>query len=125
MSFPTANVIPIYTTAGEPAAYLAYPYIFGRGGDWIGWVTASREVYSVLGYYVGYLSNDPRVLRRRSDPALGRLDPPPAPGRIRVPAQVPLARMMSELSHEVVDVLMEEPERLHTSDLGELRDDMD
>jgi hypothetical protein len=125
MSVPTANVIPIYTTAGEPAAYLAYPYVFGRGGDWIGWVTPSREVYSVLGHYVGYLSNDPRVLRRRSESAKGRLDPPAAPGRIRIPAQVPLARMMSELSHEVIDVLMEEPERLHTSDLGELRDDLD
>jgi hypothetical protein len=33
--------------------------------------------------------------------------------------------MMSELSHDIVDVLLEEPERLHTTDSGELRDDLD
>jgi 4-fold beta-flower domain-containing protein len=125
MSFPTANIIPIYTTSGEPAAYLGYPYLFGRNGEWVGWVTASRDVYSVLGHYVGYLTNDPRILRRRSDSHRPRLDPPPAPRRISIPAQVPLARMMSEIPQEIVDVLMEEPERLHTSDLGELRNDMD
>jgi hypothetical protein len=33
--------------------------------------------------------------------------------------------MMRELTHSQVDVLLEEPERLHTADTGELRPDMD
>ena len=33
--------------------------------------------------------------------------------------------MMAELTFEVMDVLFEEPERLHTSDTGELKQDMD
>jgi hypothetical protein len=125
MAISAATIIPIYTTAGEPAAYLAYPYVFGKSGDWVGWVTPSREVFSVLGLYVGYLTNDPRILRKRSDSDRPRQPPPLAPRRMPIPAQVPLAPMMSELSNEIVDVLMEEPERLHTSDVGELRPDLD
>jgi len=33
--------------------------------------------------------------------------------------------MMAELAFEIVDVLFEEPERLHTTDTGELKQDMD
>jgi hypothetical protein len=33
--------------------------------------------------------------------------------------------MMSDLPLGLVDVLVEEPERLHTVDSGELREDMD
>jgi hypothetical protein len=32
---------------------------------------------------------------------------------------------MSELTHSLVDVLVEEPQRLHTVDTGEFRDDLD
>jgi hypothetical protein len=32
---------------------------------------------------------------------------------------------MGDLSHSLVDVLLEEPERLHTLDSGEQRQDMD
>src|SRR3972149_5244544 len=97
------NIIPVYTSTGDAAAYLAYPYLFNRNGEWVGWVTPSREVYSVLGFYVGA-------------PPRPRRGPPTRPRRINVPPRVPLARMMSELSHDLVDVLLEEPERLHTTD---------
>ncbi|MGE5251922.1 MAG: 4-fold beta flower protein, partial [Bacteroidota bacterium] len=118
--------IPIYSSRGDTDAFLAYPYIFNRNGEWIGWVTAKREVYSVLGYYVGYLSKDPRILRKRATSTLKpRLQPPPHPGRIRIPANVPLAPLLSELTHSVIDVLAEEPDRLHTMDAGELRQDLD
>jgi hypothetical protein len=33
--------------------------------------------------------------------------------------------MMSELSNSTIDVLLDEPERLHTLDVGELRQDME
>ena len=79
-----------------------------------------------MGYYVGYLSNDPRIVRKRSEDARKpRLKPPPSPGRISTPVSVPLARLMTELTHSLIDVLAEEPQLLHTLDSGELREDLD
>ncbi|HEY6073562.1 MAG TPA: hypothetical protein VIV15_09270 [Anaerolineales bacterium] len=118
-------LIPVYSSRGDTEAFLMYPYLYNRSGEWIGWVTSRREVYSVLGYYVGYLSDDPRILRKRATSTLKpRLRPPTAPPRLRPPATIALAPLMSELSHSVIDVLAEEPERLHTLDTGELREDL-
>jgi hypothetical protein len=119
------RIIPIYTSKGDADAFLYYPYLFNRTGDWIGWVTPERDVYSVLGFYVGYLTDEPRILRKRSDPSKPDLDPPPFPGRIYPSATIPLAPLMTELTFGQVDVLQDEPERLHTADSGELRPDMD
>lgn len=120
------KLIPIYTTSGDLGAYLIYPYLHNSLGEWIGFVTPKREVYSVLGNYVGTLTNDPRVLRRRSyDFSKPRLKPPPPQQRITVPATVPLAPMMAELPFSMIDVLEDEPERLSTVDFDELREDMD
>ena len=118
-------IIPIYDSKGDPGAFLDYPFIFNRNGDWIGFVTPRREVYSVLGYYVGYLSNDPRILRRRATSTLRAQAPVPRPPhKIYPPATIPLAPLMSELSGSTIDVLLEEPERLHPVDEGELREDI-
>jgi len=126
MDTSAQKLIPIYTSKGDVEAFLCYPYICNRTGDWIGWVTPKREVYSVLGYYVGYLTDDPRILRKRATSTLKpRLNPPPRPERMRVPASVPLAPLMSELTYSLVDVLMEEPERLHMVEMGEFREDLD
>jgi hypothetical protein len=120
------RIIPIYSSRGEAEAFLAFPYLFNRNGEWIGWVTPQRDVYSVMGFYVGTLTNDPRIVRPRSG-SQGK--PPikvtPPPGRLSIPAHLPLAPLMSDLTHSLVDVLVEEPERLHTVDSGELREDMD
>ena len=118
------SIIPIFTSRGDVAAFLTYPHLFNGNGEWVGWVTPSRDVYSVLGFYVGFLTDDPRILRKRSDTSRPRKTPPPPAHRILVPSRVPLAHLMSELTHDLVDVLMEEPEKLHTLDSGELRDDM-
>ena len=95
-------------------------------GEWVGFITAGREVYSVLGYYVGYLTEDRRIVRERN-PSGPRphLEAPPPPESIRPPATMPLAPLMGELTYSTIDVLLEEPERLHTLDVGELREDMD
>jgi hypothetical protein len=119
-------LIPIYNSKGDPEAFLEYPYIFNRNGDWIGWITPKREVYSVIGYYVGYLGNGPRILRKRATSTLkSRQKPPSPPNKIQLPATIPLAPLMSELAHSTIDVLLDEPERLHTLDVGELREDLD
>jgi hypothetical protein len=72
------------------------------------------------------LTNEPRIIRKRATNSLKpRLNPPPSPGRIPVPATYPLAPLMSDLTQSLVDVLADEPERLHTLDSGEFREDMD
>ncbi|GAB4398626.1 MAG: hypothetical protein OHK003_21300 [Anaerolineales bacterium] len=120
------SFIPIYTTKGDADAFLLYPYLFNRTGDWIGFVTPQRDVYSVLGEYVGTLTNDPRIVSKRAmDETKPKLSPPPAPQRVQLPANIPLAPMMPELSHSLIDVLLDAPEKLHTVDSGESRQDMD
>jgi hypothetical protein len=120
------QLVPLYTSAGEAGAFLEYPNIFSPAGEWIGFVTPTREVYSVLGRYVGYLTDDRRILRPRSlSASKPRLDPPAAPAKKYPPATVPLAPLMRELTHSMVDVLLEEPERLHTIDVGEFREDLE
>jgi hypothetical protein len=79
-----------------------------------------------MGAYVGFLTDDPRIVRRRSGNEFRqRLKTSPPPGRLNTPATIPLAPLMSDLTLGLVDVLVEEPERLHTIDSGELREDMD
>jgi hypothetical protein len=125
MSQTQQRIIPIYSSRGEAEAYLVFPHLFNRSGEWIGLVTPQREVYSVLGTYVGFLTNDPRIVRKLSDDAIKpRLKMPPAPGRFSAPATTPLAPLMSDLPPSLVDILVDEPERLHTMDSGELREDM-
>ena len=65
-----AHLIPIYTSKGDAEAFLLYPYLFNRNGDWIGFVNQKREVYSVLGYFVGTLTNDPRIIGKRATSTL-------------------------------------------------------
>jgi hypothetical protein len=123
---PNRPVVPIYTSRGDAEAFLVYPNLHNRLGEWIGWVTSDRKVYSVLGFYVGELTTEPRILRKRITSSLKpRKIPPPTPPRILLPATIPLAPMMSDLRFGVMDVLLEEPERLHTLDSGELRQDLD
>ena len=119
-------IIPIYTSRGNAEAFLAYPHLFNSQGEWVGFVTPEREVYSVLGFYVGYLNNDPRLLRKRVlEVSKPKLTPPTHPRKVYPPATFPLAPLMSELYIDTVDVLLEEPERLHTVDAGDLREDLD
>jgi hypothetical protein len=119
-------VIPIYTSRDDAEAFLCYPYIYNRVGEWIGWVTADRQIYSVLGIYVGDLTAEPRILRKRITSTLKpRKSPPPRPPKLAVPATIPLAPLMADLRFGTVDVLLEEPERLHTMDAGELRQDLE
>jgi len=123
---PQHRIIPVYTSRGEAEAFLVFPYIFNRNGEWVGWITPNREIYSVLGYYVGTLTNDARVIRKRSeDNNRPRLKPPPKPGKITTPATIPLAPLMQDLTYSIIDVLQDEPERLHTFDSGEFRQDLD
>ncbi len=120
------RLIPIYTTKGDAEAFLLYPYLFNRSGEWVGFVTQQREIYSVLGNYVGTLTNEPRIVCKRADDFHPSVQPPPPPPqKVYPPSTIPLAPLMGDLSPSLIDVLMEEPERLHTLDTGEQKQDMD
>src|SRR4030042_4853409 len=94
----TKKLIAIYTTQGDVGAFLHYPFLFNRLGEWIGWVTPTRQVYSVHGHYVGQLSNEPRILRKYSSGYLKpRVAPPPRPDKIIPPPNIPLPPMMPEV----------------------------
>lgn len=123
---PGNRAIPIFLTNGEVGAYLVYPYLFNPQGEWIGWVTQDRNVYSVLGMCIGYMSDDPRILRKREpEYTYERQIAPGRPRKFYPPAIHPLAPMMPELPYDTIDVLMEDPRSLHTVDTGELRPDLD
>lgn len=117
--------VPVYTTKGDLGALLVYPYLYNPCGEWIGWVTPEREVYSVLGVFVGRLGNPPRILRRRADEyQRPRKSPPFIPQKIYPPANIPLPPMMPELAFDTIDVFIELPNLLHTIDSGELKEDL-
>lgn len=123
---PAGRLIPIYTSRGDVAAFLVYPYIYSAHGDWIGWVKPDRSVYSVHGHYVGELTKEPRIIRRReSRYDQTRQSPPPIPEAIRPPAHTPLAPQMVQLPSNMIDVLEEAPEILPPIDFGDLRDDLE
>ena len=110
------KLIPIYSTAGEVPAYLGYPYIYDQNGEWIGFVTQGRDVYSVEGEYVGWVNDDPRIVRKiSSDELKENIDPPPPTDRIRIQLNSALAPMLPELPSSQIDVLMEEPHKLFGS----------
>jgi len=119
------NIVPIYTSQGDAVAFLQYPYLHDYAGEWIGFVNAQREVYSVLGDYVGKLTSDPRIIRSRSGEGKPRQKPPAPPTRLRISSAIPLPKLMADLTSENIDILQDEPERLHTLDSGEMRQDMD
>jgi len=123
---PTQRPIAVYVSSGDVGAYLVYPYLFNLQGEWVGWVTANRDIFSVLGVYVGYLTDEPRILRKRTmDVEIPKRIPPPAPVDIYPPATSPLAPMLRGLGYDLIDVQEEYPEALHTRDAGELKQDMD
>ena len=123
---PKRSVIPIYTSRGDAEAFLIYPYLYNPLGEWIGWATDDRQIYSVLGFYVGDLTAEPRIIRKRITAILKpRRKPPACPPHIAISATIPLAPLMSDLRFGMIDVLLEEPERLHTLDAGEQRQDLD
>ncbi|MDK1080467.1 MAG: hypothetical protein QGD88_03220 [Anaerolineae bacterium] len=126
MASPAQKHIPIYTSKGDAEGFLVYPYIFNRLGDWIGFVTPQRDVHTVFGYYVGTFNDDNRIVGKRATNTLKpHVKPPPTPEKFYPPATVPLAPMFRELSHGQIDILLDEPDRLHTIDSGEFRKDMD
>jgi hypothetical protein len=116
----------IYTSRGDWGAFLVYPYLYNPIGEWIGWANSKREVFNLDGAFIGSISNDQRILRKRV------LDKPPPkhplpklPEKHRIPASIPLPPQMAELPFDMIDILEDMPDLLHTMDAGEFKPDVD
>lgn len=118
---------PIYTTRGEWAAMLIDIYLYNSRGDWVGYINKSGQVFSVVGKYVGWLSKDFRILRKKvHDITIPACRPPARPAlKVRLPVNAPLPPLMADLPFDTFDVMDDEPERLHTLDDDPDAQDMD
>ena len=126
MSATKQRLIPLYTTRGDLGAILRYPFLFNPLGEWIGWVTSKRAVYSVYGSYVGQISEEWRLLRPRNLDFRHPSSPPPQnPGKIIPPAHFPLPPLMPELPINQIDVLEDLPRLLPPMDSGEFKPDLE
>ncbi|MGA2110548.1 MAG: hypothetical protein ABSG98_00185 [Anaerolineales bacterium] len=127
-AIPSQAVVPLFTSRGDFAAMVRYPYLYNAEGDWIGWVSEAGEVFNLERDYVGWISGDHRILRRPSSEARTRPVSPgaaPPPRKLQRPAIVPLPPLMAVYSQDVLDVLEESPCPLHTEDTGETRPDLE
>jgi hypothetical protein len=116
-------MVPIYRTDGEWVGVYYEGHLFNVEGEWLGFVVG-REVFDTAGQYLGFLSDDKRLLRKRSlSRRPPRREPPTPPDRPQIPAFMPLAPLMRELPHQIIDVFDEYRERL--SYVSETRPDMD
>ncbi len=107
-----AKLVPIYRSDGEWVAVYFDRHLFNVDGEWIGFVVG-RRVYDTGGKYLAYLSDDKRLLRKRTIPTTyPRLQPPPRPTRPKLPSFMPLAPMLRSLPHHIIDMFEEFPERL-------------
>jgi len=102
-------------------------WLYNARGDWVGHLSKTGQVFSVTGKYVGWLSKDFRILRKKTpDQTIPAYLPPAHPVlKVRMPAHVPLAPLMADLTFDLLDVMQEEPERLHTLDDDPDAKDMD
>lgn len=114
----------IYDTRGEWLITKIGDFLWDTRGDYLGYVE-DGEVYKRDGEWVGHLSKDGRILRKRTERRHEfHPNPPARPQKPdRLPARAPLPPLMAELDFSTVDVLEEEPETFKR--VSDLRPDMD
>jgi len=116
-------MIPIYQSNGEWVAAYVDGHLFNVDREWLGFVLG-REVFDPVGRYLGFLSDDRRLLRKRSlRRRPPKLEPPPPPPRPKMPATMPFAPMMRQLPYQIIDLFEEYPEKLIY--VSETRPDID
>jgi hypothetical protein len=116
----------LFTSRGDWGAFLLYPYLFNPIGEWIGWANSKKEIFNLDGTYVGNISSDQRILRKRVMETQPPKKPvPAAPSKPRIPAAIPLPPQMAELPFDHIDILEDMPDLLHTMDSGEFKPDVE
>jgi len=103
----------IFDSHGDWLATKIGSFIWDSRGDYIGYIAGNgTDVYKRDGEWVGRLSKDGRILRKRTERRM-ELDanPPQTPPKPeRMPARAPLPPMMASLEFSIIDVLEEEPD---------------
>ena len=101
----------IWNTYGDWSATLLDGHIWDLGGHWIGWVEENGDVFKGDGEWIGMLSKDSRILKKRTAPRRElRTDIPPMPPKPDLPARAPLPPSFAELAYSEIDVLDEDPD---------------
>jgi hypothetical protein len=109
----------IWNTPGDWVATLVDKFIWDPAGHVIGWVDGD-EVFTFDGEWVGTLSRDSRILKKRASPRPPlRNDVPAKPAsKPELPGRATLPPSFSELNYSTIDVMEEDPEVFkRTSDL--------
>ncbi len=102
----------IYDTHGDWQATRIEQYIFDGRGEYIGFLEG-RAVYTRDGEWVGDLSKDGRILRKRAGakkPLNTNFPIKPTQKKSDLPGRAPLPQQMAEIGYDTIDVLEENPE---------------
>jgi hypothetical protein len=114
----------IFDTHGDWQATRMGNLLFDTRGEYIGFVVET-DVYKADGEWVGQISRDNRIVRKRAGQRKPAIPNPPAkpPKPTNLPARAPLPPMPSELSYDIIDVMEEDPEIFKR--VSDLKKDMD
>ena len=101
----------IYNTSGDWMATAVDAYILTRG-EYIGFLE-NRAAYTRDGEWIGDLSKDGRILRKRAGKAKPLHAYPlakPATKPSNLPRRAPLPPQNAEIGYDTIDVLEEDPD---------------
>ncbi len=114
----------IFDTYGDWQATKFGDFLFSTRGEYLAYLE-DGEVYKRDGEWLGRLSKDGRILRKRTERRRTlHPNPPSAPPKPdKLPPRAPLPPMMAELDFSTIDVLEEEPDIFKR--VSDLRPDMD
>lgn len=117
----------IFSTSGDWMATVMGQYVFDSRGEYVAYMEGpERAIYTRDGEWVGNLSKDGRVLRKRAGqkrPLHTNPLPKPKTKPSNLPGRAPLPPQNAELNYDTIDVLEEDPEVFKR--LSERRPDMD
>ncbi|MBN1966246.1 MAG: hypothetical protein JW910_16480 [Anaerolineae bacterium] len=114
----------VFDTYGDWQATKIGDYLYDSRGEYIGFCEG-EEVYRQDGEWVGKISRDGRILRKRTAGRRQVHENPPArpPKPANLPARAPLAPMPAALTYDMIDVLDEDPDTFKR--VSDLKKDLD
>ncbi len=114
----------LWNSYGDWIGCLLEGHIWDPGGGWIGWVDANRDVYKADGEWIGTLSKDGRILKKRTAKRRDlNTNIPRKPAKPDLPGRAPLPPSFAELSYSEIDVVAEDPDIFKK--LSDMRPDME
>ena len=98
----------LFNTSGNYVAFVNDDNIFTPDAEWLGFIRDGNEVYSKKGQFVGYLMDDDRIVRNKTEFKRFPVFPPFPPFKPFRPFQ-PFKRLrMARLPHPYEDVFEKE-----------------